>query len=62
MKDLGSKLPEGGAAVFVLVREASRDKVVAEISKHGGDVFQSSLSDKQETALHGALDNRGAAA
>jgi uncharacterized membrane protein len=32
MKDLGQKLPEGGAAVFVLVREATRDKVVPEVS------------------------------
>ena len=28
MKELGDKLPEGGAAVFVLVREATADKVV----------------------------------
>jgi uncharacterized membrane protein len=62
MKDLGNKLPEGGAAVFVLVREATRDKVVPEISKFGGHVLQSSLSNDQETALQEALDKRGAAA
>jgi uncharacterized membrane protein len=62
MKDLGNKLPEGGAAVFVLVREATRDKVVPEISKFGGHVLQSSLSNEQETALQEALDKRGAAA
>ncbi len=62
MKDLGQKLPEGGAAVFVLVREATRDKVVPEISKYGGHVIQSSLSNEQETALQEALDSRGAAA
>jgi uncharacterized membrane protein len=62
MKDLGQKLPEGGAAVFVLVREATRDKVVPEVSKYGGTVIQSSLSNEQETALQEALDNRGAAA
>jgi uncharacterized membrane protein len=62
MKDLGQKLPEGGAAVFVLVREATRDKVVPEVSKYGGQVIQSSLSNEQEAALQEALDNRGAVA
>ena len=62
MKELGQKLPEGAAAVFVLVREATTDKVVPEISKHGGHVIQSSLSNEQETALQEALDKRGAVA
>src|SRR3954464_4033605 len=62
MKELGDKLPEGGAAIFVLVREATTDKVVPEIDKYGGHVIQSSLSDEQETALQDALDKRGAAA
>jgi uncharacterized membrane protein len=62
MKELGDKLPEGGAAVFVLVREATADKVVPEISKFGGHVIQSSLSNEQETALQEALDGRGTAA
>jgi len=62
MKELGEKMPEGGAAVFVLVREATRDKVVPEVAKFGGHVIQSSLSNEQETALQDALDKRGAAA
>ena len=62
MKELGNKLPEGGAAVFVLVREATADKVVPELSKFGGHVIQSSLSNEQETALQEALDKRGTAA
>jgi uncharacterized membrane protein len=62
MKELGDKLPAGGAAVFVLVREATADKVVPEISKFGGHVLQSSLSNEQESALQDALDKRGAAA
>jgi uncharacterized membrane protein len=59
MKQLGEKLPEGGAAVFVLVREATRDKVVPEVAKYGGTVLQTSLSNEQETALQEALDKRG---
>jgi uncharacterized membrane protein len=62
MKELGDKLPEGGAAVFVLVREATADKVLPELSKFGGHVIQSSLSNEQEVALQEALDQRGAAA
>jgi uncharacterized membrane protein len=62
MKELGDKLPEGGAAVFVLVREATADKVVPEVAKFGGHLIQSSLSNEQETALQEALDRRGAAA
>jgi uncharacterized membrane protein len=62
MKELAGKLPEGGAAVFVLVQEATRDKVVPEISKYGGHLIQSSLSNEQEAALQEALDSRGAAA
>ena len=59
MKDLGDKLPEGGAAVFVLVRTANRDKVIPEISRYGGILIQSSLSNEQEAAFQAALDARG---
>jgi uncharacterized membrane protein len=61
MKELGDKLPQGGAAVFVLVRQATADKVVPEVAKFGGEVLQTSLSNEQETALQEALDSRGAA-
>ena len=47
-------------AVVVLVRESTRDKVVPEVSEHGGRLIQSSLSNEQEEALQEALDNRGA--
>jgi uncharacterized protein DUF1269 len=58
MKEIADKLPEGGAATFVLVREATTDKVVPEIAKYGGQVIQSSLFNEQEAALQEALDNR----
>ena len=60
MKQLGDKLEDGNAAVFVLVREATADKVIPEISKFGGHVIQTSLSDEQEEQLQEALD-KGAA-
>ena len=43
MKQLGEKLQDGNAAVFVLVRQATADKVIPEISKFGGRVIQSWL-------------------
>ena len=61
VKELGAQLPTGGAAVIVLVEESTRDKVVPEVSKYGGRLIQSSLSNEQEEAFQQALDNRGAA-
>ena len=62
MKELGEKLDPGSAAVFVLVQEATRDKVVPELAQYGGHVIQSSLSNEQETALQDALDKGAASA
>ncbi len=61
MKELGQKLDPGNAAVFVLVREATRDKVVPELARYGGHVIQSSLSNEQEAQLQEALDKGSAA-
>lgn len=58
MKQLGDKLEPGNAAVLVLVRTATRDKVVPELSQYGGHVLQSSLSDEQEQELQAALSAR----
>jgi uncharacterized membrane protein len=60
MKELGEKLQPGNAAVLVLVREATRDKVLPEISKYGGHLLQTSLSDDLEKEFQDALD-KGAA-
>ena len=55
MKELAQNLPEGGAALFVLVRQATPDKVLPRISGYGGRVIQSSLSDEAEQKLQEAL-------
>jgi uncharacterized membrane protein len=55
MKELGEKLQPGGAAVFVLVRESTPDKVLPRISQYGGDVIHSSLSEEAEETLREAL-------
>jgi len=55
MKELGTKLAEGGAAVIVLVRKSTPDKVLPRIKEYGGHVLQSSLSQEAEDDLRTAL-------
>jgi uncharacterized membrane protein len=56
MKEVGQSLPEGGAALFALVRQVTPDKVLPRISEYGGKVLQTSLSDESEQRLQEALD------
>ena len=60
MKELGAKLPEDGAALIVLVRESTPDKVLPRISQHGGHVIQTSLSTEAEERLRHALGDDAA--
>jgi uncharacterized membrane protein len=62
MKDLGTKLEPGGAALILLVRRSTPDKVIPQVSRFGGEVIQSSLDDEAEAALRDALDARAAMA
>jgi uncharacterized membrane protein len=55
LKELGEKLQPGGAAVFVLVRRSTPDKVLPRISQYGGEVIHSSLSEEAEETLREAL-------
>jgi uncharacterized membrane protein len=56
MREVGQSLPEGGAAVFALVRQVTPDKVIPRISQYGGKVLQTSLSNESEQKLQEALD------
>lgn len=62
LKELGEKLQPGMAAVIVLVRRSTPDKVIPEIQQFGGTVLQSSLDDDAETRLQEALAGQGTAA
>lgn len=55
MKDLAEDLKPGSAAVILLVRESTPDKVLPRISPYGGRVIHSSLSNEAETRLQEAL-------
>jgi uncharacterized membrane protein len=61
MKGLGDRLEPGGAALFVLVRSSTPDKVLPRITEYGGEVIHTSLSDEAEQTLQEALA-KGAAA
>jgi uncharacterized membrane protein len=62
MKDLGTNLKDGGAAVVVLVRQSTPDKVLPRIAQYGGEVIQSSLDDETEQRLQDALNAQAATA
>ena len=55
MKNLGQELKPGSAALIVLVRQSTPDKVLPRISQFGGTVMHSSLSDDAEARLRDAL-------
>ena len=55
MKDLKERLPQGGAVLFVLVRQSTPDKVLPRISQFGGDVVHTSLDTETEETLQEAL-------
>ena len=55
MKDLAAAMSPGSSALFVLVRKATPDKVLAELQGSGGKVLKTSLSHDDETKLQAAL-------
>ena len=61
MKSLGDKLQPGGAALFVLVRSSTPDKVLPRVSQYGGDVIHTSLSEDAEETLQEALRHQATA-
>jgi uncharacterized membrane protein len=57
IKEVGDSLDIGQSALFVLVVEATEDKVLAEMSAFGGEVYQTSLSKEDEEKLKKALEH-----
>lgn len=55
MKGLAETLKPGSAALCVLVRRVTEDKVLDEIGKFGGTVLKTSLSHEDEAKLQTAL-------
>jgi uncharacterized membrane protein len=55
VKQLGAKMPAGGAALIVLGRSDAPDRVLERIGGYGGEVIQTSLDTEQEERLRSAL-------
>jgi uncharacterized membrane protein len=54
---VGDSLEPGGAALFMLVIKATPDKVLEQMQKFGGEVYQTSLSNEDEEKLKKALEH-----
>jgi uncharacterized membrane protein len=55
MKDLAAKIQPGNAALFVLIKHMTADKVLKEIKDLGGEVLKTSLDETKEKQLRDAL-------
>ncbi len=55
MKDLANQFTNSSSVLFVLVRKATPDKVLAEIQGTGGKVIKTSLTHEEESKLQAAL-------
>lgn len=58
MRELGATLKPGTSALFLLLRKAQPEKVLAEIEGLNAHVIRTSLSPEQETRLQAALAQR----
>jgi uncharacterized membrane protein len=57
MKKLGETLKPGTAALCVLIRQMTPDKVVDEMKKFGGTLIQTNLCNENEAKLREALES-----
>ena len=57
IKDVGDSLEPGDSALFLLVVDVTPDKVMPELVKFGGTVYQTSLSKEAEANFQKALEN-----
>jgi len=55
IRDVGSTIEPGTSAIFVLVRQATSDKVLQDLSKFEGKVLKTSLSNEDEAKLKAVL-------
>jgi uncharacterized membrane protein len=55
MKQLGSKLQPGGAALIMLGRADAPERVLERVKPYGGEVIQTSLDSEEEERLRVAL-------
>jgi uncharacterized membrane protein len=62
MREAAKTLQSGNAALFLLIRKMTTDKVLAELRGVGGTILRSSFDETKEEALQAALADAQAAA
>ena len=62
IKEVGDSLDPGQSALFMLIVEATQDKVMDAMSEFGGEVYQTSLSKDDEEKLKKALEHENVSA
>jgi len=62
MKDVAAAIPPGGAALFLLVRKMTTDKVLEGLKGVGGVVLRTSFDKSKEDAIRAALTAQPASA
>ncbi len=62
IKDVGDQIEPGTSALFILIRKATPDKVIAEMQPLGGRILRTSLTHDDEQALQAKLAPAHAAA
>lgn len=55
IKEVGNSIQPGNSAIFVLVREATADKVIEQLKPFGGKIAHTSLSAENEAQLKAAF-------
>ena len=55
IKEVGNSIHPGTSAIFVLVREATADKVIEQLKPYHGKIIHTSLSAENEAQLKAAF-------
>ena len=60
MKGLAKDIQPGSAALFLMLQDATLDRILPELAQHGGSLLYTNLSKEAEARFAGQLDNRAA--
>ncbi|MBH0197520.1 MAG: DUF1269 domain-containing protein [Nitrospira sp.] len=58
IRQLGSTITLGTSAIFLLIRSADQNKLLAEFSQHEGTILKTSMSQEQEEKLRTVLTHQ----
>lgn len=58
MRGLAQEVQPGSAALFMMLQDATLDRVLPELAHHGGRLLYTNLSKDAETQLASEMDNR----